>query len=141
MKINFFNNTNDSVFKYQRLIKRVFRPFNVKKSFDIIFVSEEEIKEINKNFRNKDQVTDVISFAYVDDPDNMIKNSLGEVYICVNRAYDQAKEYGHSKEREFLFLAIHGYLHLCGFDHMSEDEEKIMFAKQDEILLKAGILR
>ena len=68
-------------------------------------------------------------------------NELGDVFICVKRAYQQAIEYGHSNTREIAFLAVHGYLHLCGFDHQTKEEEEIMFSKQDEILSKAGILR
>lgn len=141
MKINFYNYSNQNVFKYQRLIKRVFREFNIKKDFDLIFTTEEEIQRINKEYRNKDSVTDVISFANIDDEANMDDKSLGEIFICVAKAFEQAKEYNHSNEREFLFLAVHGYLHLCGFDHMNEEDEKLMFRKQDEILAKAGILR
>ena len=141
MKINFYNNTSYSVFKYERLIKRIFKPFNVKKIFDLIFVDEEEIKRINNEFRKKDSVTDVISFAYVDDENNTDTKSLGEIFLCVPKAFEQAKEYKHSDEREFAFLAVHGYLHLCGFDHMNPEDEKVMFKKQDEILEKAGILR
>ncbi len=141
MKINFLNNTDTNVFKYQRLIKRVFKQFNINKSLDLIFVTQEEIKNINRDFRNKDSVTDVISFANIDDEDNYDNKSLGSIFICVDKAFMQAKEYNHSSEREFLFLAVHGYLHLCGFDHMTKEDEKIMFAKQDEILQKAGVLR
>ena len=141
MKINFYNNTKYNIFKYERLIKRTFRPFNVKKSFDLIFVDIKEIQRINKEFRNKDVPTDVISFAYVDDDENDIASSLGEIFICVEKAYEQAKEYKHSNEREFLFLAVHGYLHLCGFDHMTKEDEEVMFKIQDDILEKAGFKR
>ena len=141
MKVNFFNETDENLKDYIHLLKKLFKDINLKKSFNIIFVSEEEIQRINREFRHIDRVTDVISFALCDDVDNELVDEMGDIFICVKRAYDQAEEYGHSRKREFAFLAVHGYLHLCGFDHQTPEEEKIMFAKQDEILNKAGILR
>lgn len=141
MRINFYNNSNEKIWKYQRLIKRIFKTINRKDSFNLIFVTEEEIRQINKDYRNKDAITDVISFAEIDDQNRFDYNSLGDIFICVKRAYSQAKDYGHSPDREFAFLAVHGYLHLCGFDHMTKEDEEIMFKKQDDILNKAGIIR
>ncbi len=141
MRVNFFNETNENIKEYEKVIKSIFKDINLKKEFNIIFVTKEEIRRINNEFRHIDSVTDVISFALCDDPDSKFVNELGDIFICVEKAYEQALEYGHSKVREFAFLAVHGYLHLCGFDHMTESDEKIMFAKQDEILNKAGILR
>ena len=141
MKVNFFNETEENLKDYIHLLKKLFKDINLKKSFNIIFVDENEIQRINKEFRNIDRVTDVISFALCDDLENELIDEMGDIFICVKRAYEQAEEYGHSRKREFAFLAVHGYLHLCGFDHQTEEEEKIMFAKQDEILNKAGILR
>ena len=141
MRINFYNNSNENIWKYQRLIKRLFKPINRKDSFNLIFVTEEEIQEINRTYRNIDKVTDVISFAQIDEENRTDYRSLGDIFICVKRAYDQAKEYNHSSAREFAFLAVHGYLHLCGFDHMTKEDEEVMFKIQDDILLKAGINR
>jgi len=141
MKINFYNNSNENIWKYQRLIKRIFKGINRHDSFNLIFVTEEEIKEINKEYRNIDKVTDVISFAEIDDQNRYDFNSLGDIFICVKRAYEQADEYDHSPSREFAFLAVHGYLHLCGFDHMTKEDEEVMFKIQDDILNKAGIKR
>lgn len=141
MKVNFFNETNLKVKEYQKLINSIFKPFGTKKEFNIIFVDKDEIQRLNREFRKIDKVTDVISFALCDDEDIIQTNELGDIFICLDRAFEQAEEYGHSVTREVAFLAVHGYLHLCGFDHMTEDDEKIMFAKQDEILTKAGILR
>jgi len=109
--------------------------------FNIIIVDEEKIQYINKNYRNKDSVTDVISFALEDD-ETFIKTDmriLGDIYICLKKAKDQSIEYGHSFLRELSFLAIHGLLHLLGYDHMKEDEEKIMFELQERILSEYGI--
>ena len=109
--------------------------------FNIIIVDEEKIQYLNKNYRNKDSVTDVISFALEDD-NTFIKTDiriLGDIYICLKRAKDQSIEYGHSFLRELSFLTVHGLLHLLGYDHIKEDEEKIMFNLQEMILNEYGI--
>ena len=111
--------------------------------FNIIFVSNEKIHEINKEFRHVDRITDVISFALEDNPDIVYDDFrlLGDIYIAIDVAYDQAIEYNHSREREVCFLATHGLLHLLGYDHMTEEEEKEMFGKQEELLKEYGINR
>ncbi|MCR5231225.1 MAG: rRNA maturation RNase YbeY [Acholeplasmatales bacterium] len=142
MKVNFFNQTNQNIREYEKVIKNVFKTIELKKEFNIIFVDLAEIQRINKEFRHIDKPTDVISFALCDDEEyDKNQKELGDIFICIEKAFAQAAEYGHSKEREFAFLAVHGYLHLCGFDHQTKEEEKIMFEKQDEILNKAGITR
>ena len=111
--------------------------------FNIIIVDEEKIRYLNKEYRAKDSVTDVISFALEDD-DTFIKTDyrvLGDIYICLKRAKDQAMEYGHSLLRELSFLSIHGLLHLLGYDHMTKEDEKIMFELQERILNEYGIKR
>ena len=111
--------------------------------FNIIFVTNEAIHEINKIYRGVDRVTDVISFALEDGDD--IKNNpirvLGDIYIAIDVAYEQALEYGHSRVREVCFLATHGILHLLGYDHMNEEDEKVMFGKQKEILEGYDVVR
>ena len=134
MRINFFNETKEKTKEYEKLIKNVFKNFNNKKEFNIIFVSKEEIQKINREYRKIDKVTDVISFALCDDKDIIQTDELGDIFICVDRAIEQADEYGHSVTREMAFLAVHGYLHLCGYDHMTPEDEKIMFEKQELIL-------
>lgn len=111
--------------------------------FNVIIVSEEKIQELNKNYRGLDRVTDVISFALEDDKSFNMEGyrMLGDIYICLKRAKEQALEYGHSFKRELSFLAIHGLLHLLGYDHMNEDDEKVMFEKQEEVLNRYGIER
>lgn len=111
--------------------------------FNIIFVSNEEIHEINKNYRNVDRVTDVISFALEDNEADAFESFriLGDIYIAIDVAYDQAIEYNHSREREVCFLATHGILHLLGYDHMTVEEEKEMFTKQEELLNAYEITR
>lgn len=124
----------DFLYKY---IKYVVDKEKIKDAiFNIIFVSNDKIQELNKTYRNVDRVTDVISFA-LEDGEDVSKNPvrvLGDIYIAIDVAYKQASEYGHSRIREVCFLATHGILHLLGYDHMNEDDEKIMFDKQREIL-------
>lgn len=141
MKINFFNETKENIREYQRVIRDVFKTINSKKEFNIIFVDENEIRRINNEFRHIDKVTDVISFALIDDNEIVQTNELGDVFICVNKARSQAVDYGHSERREFAFLAVHGYLHLCGYDHQTPEEEKVMFDLQEKILEGANVKR
>ena len=111
--------------------------------FSIIFVSEEKIQKINKEYRGIDKVTDVISFAFLDNESvyDPIK-ILGDIYICIPKMIEQAKEYGHSEKRELSFLTVHGLLHLLGYDHTkSKEDEKIMFKLQEDILNLANIKR
>lgn len=108
--------------------------------FNVILVDNEYIHELNKNYREIDRVTDVISFAledYKDMPNGDVR-VLGDIYISVEKARSQAIEYGHSFKREICFLAVHGFLHLLGYDHMIKAEEDIMFGRQELILNEAG---
>ena len=111
--------------------------------FSIIFVEDEEIHEINKEYRNVDRITDVISFAFEDSKDLMYNDIrvLGDIYICIPQMKRQAQEYGHSEKRELSFLAVHGLLHLLGYDHMTKEEEKVMFSLQEMILDGENIKR
>lgn len=111
--------------------------------FNVIIVDNGEIHKINKEYRNIDRPTDVISFALEDD-DTFIKidkRILGDIYISIDKAKEQAEEYGHTLLRELCFLTIHGILHLLGYDHMEKDEEEIMFELQERILTEYGIKR
>ena len=109
----------------------------------IIFVDNDEIQNINKNYRNIDRVTDVISFALEDNNEEIVgERILGDIYLCIPRMKEQAIEYGHSEKRELSFLVCHGLLHLLGYDHVNnKEEEKIMFDLQDEILDSLNIKR
>ena len=103
----------------------------------LIITGPRTIKNINRDYRNIDKVTDVISFALLDSGDNEEYDGyieLGDIFINRNRVLSQAKEYGHSTKREFVFLFIHGLLHLLGYDHMNPKDEKIMFALQKKII-------
>ncbi|MCE5189325.1 MAG: rRNA maturation RNase YbeY [Eubacteriales bacterium] len=109
----------------------------------VLITDEEEIQQLNANYRKIDRVTDVLTFpawegdAILCPPDGY----LGDVAICYGRAVAQAKEYGHSLERELAFLAVHGALHLLGYDHMTQKDERVMLQKQTEILNAMGITR
>lgn len=111
--------------------------------FNVIFVDNETIKSINKEYRGIDSETDVISFALEDNNDIRFEfgRILGDIYISVPKMKDQAKEYGHSEKREMAFLTIHGLLHLLGYDHMNKEDEEIMFKEQELILDGYGITR
>jgi len=119
------------------VIKRTLNHEKVKNAnFSIVFVDNEKIQYLNKNYRNIDRITDVISFAFEDNA-KVVYNSvrfLGEIYICIPRMIEQANEYGHSETRELAFLTVHGLLHLLGYDHMEKADEEEMFALQEVIL-------
>ena len=106
----------------------------------VSLVDEKLIHQINRDYRHIDRVTDVISFAFLDNEDreNILKSEgdvvLGDIYICLDVAKRQAEEYGHSLNRELRFLFIHGLLHLLGYDHMTKEDEEIMFPLQEKIL-------
>ena len=111
--------------------------------FNIIFVNNEYIHNLNRDYRHIDRPTDVITFALEDGEKVNLKSwrMLGDIYISIDKAIEQSKEYGHSFLRELSFLTIHGFLHLLGYDHMNEDDEKIMFKEQEVILNEFGIKR
>ena len=111
--------------------------------FSVIFVDDEEIHRINKEYRHVDRVTDVISFAFEDNEEKIYNNIrvLGDIYICIPQMKRQATSYGHSEKRELSFLCVHGLLHLLGYDHMNESDEKIMFGLQELILNEKNIKR
>ena len=118
-------------------VKYVCRKLELDKcEFNIIIIDNERIREINREYRNIDRETDVISFAMEDNMDIKYDDFrlLGDIYISIDKCYSQAIEYGHSKVRELCFLATHGILHLLGYDHMNEVDEKEMFSLQNELL-------
>ncbi len=111
----------------------------------VSYVDNVEIQDLNATYRDKDSVTDVISFAMEDEEDNIFHEdagrALGDIIIADAVARAQAEDYGHSEMREFVFLALHGFLHLLGYDHMTDDDEREMNALQDAILKDFGINR
>lgn len=143
---NGFDPTYDYLEKeYSLIMKVAFDVLKIKTNYevDVNLVNDEEIHQINRDYRNVDRITDVISFAFNDDgsllgmiKDEEIPHLLGEIFICIPQALRQAKEIGNSDERELSFLFVHGLLHLLGYDHMKEEDAKIMFPLQDQILNK-----
>lgn len=111
--------------------------------FNVILVDNNYIHELNKNYRKIDRETDVITFALEDNEEVNEEEHrlLGDIYISVDKAKSQALEYGHSFKREICFLAVHGFLHLLGYDHMNKHDEEIMFSKQELILNEANITK
>ena len=148
IKSNVLINRNEFEFKAKPLIKKILKctckHLNIKTKHIVsyIFVDLNKIHEINKEYRNIDNPTDVISFAYIDSPNQTeIPYELGDVFICIDKVYEQAKSYGHSVYRECAFLITHGILHLLGYDHIEKEDETVMFRLQDEILNKLNITR
>ena len=144
VKIEIFNNSsyNIELDDFKKYFLSIMKDLQVEDALvNIIIVDNEEIKKINKEYRNIDNVTDVISFALEDVEFKTPFRILGDIYISYEKVKEQALKYEHSEKRELYFLATHGLLHLLGYDHMNENEEKIMFDLQKELLDKYDIKR
>ncbi len=133
--------------RYTEIAKVAFSYLNIKENYevDVSLVDDETIHQVNRDYRNVDRVTDVISFAFNDDKDPKdqinsldVQKMLGEILICLPQAKRQATEIGNSLERELSFLFTHGLLHLLGYDHMTPEDEAIMFPLQEMILGLVG---
>jgi len=138
MNVNIVKQVEDKV--DQRIIEQVLQVSSKKLSLEdytinVILVNNQIIQELNKSFRKKDKPTDVLTF-----PDGEFKN-LGDVFISLEKAREQAKEYGHSFSRELAFLTVHGLLHTLGYDHHTKEEEQEMFGLQESLLQEAKITR
>lgn len=144
-----FTNTGPSSFDdyesaYRELAIAIFKYLKITSDYivEVNLINDEEIQAINKAYRGKDAPTDVISFAFLDNIESEIAikgdvpRLLGEIMISYETAARQAKNYGHSLEREMKFLFTHGILHLLGYNHETEEQEQVMFALQDQILEK-----
>ncbi len=119
--------------------KKVLEVLKIEDEMDLslIIVGKTKIRNINREYRKIDRVTDVISFANIDsdDYDYLSEDvNLGDIFINVDRVNSQAKKYGHSVKREFVFLFVHGMLHLLGYDHMEKEDEEVMFSLQEKIV-------
>ena len=143
MQITIYNRTNQDAGVFEQLFEKIAEKAEqrLKLSDDyelsVTFVRSRTIHTINRDYRGIDRPTDVISFAIRDDMEfEMVEgmNDLGDIFINIDYARKQAKQYGHSYRREIAFLFTHGMLHCLGYDHMKEEDEKVMFALQDEIL-------
>ena len=147
-RFSIYNLTSYDISGYSKVIKKVLkRALKEEKVgkcyFNVIIVDNDYIKRINKEYRNIDKETDVISFALEDEKKENIDSirMLGDIYISIDKVKSQAKEYNHSEIREIAFLAVHGLLHLLGYDHMNKSDEEIMFNKQELILNGEKITR
>lgn len=153
MKVLFDNSTDfDFNEKYTDLVERVakealrYEGFSDNCEISFSLVDNEEIHEINKKYRGIDRPTDVLSFPLIDFeneevPDDSNTIALGDIIISIDKLKEQSEAYNHSFERELGFLTAHSMLHLLGYDHMTEPEEKVMFKKQEEILNNLGLTR
>ena len=146
--IEIFVQVDEEIKELETVEKVLYKALEIEKlentSFNLIIVDNKYIHELNKTYRHIDRETDVITFA-LEDEDTLVLPSderiLGDIYISIDKARAQAKEYNHSLLRELSFLAVHGFYHLLGYDHATKEEEKIMFAKQEEVLNVCEIRR
>ncbi|KGP73160.1 rRNA maturation RNase YbeY [Pontibacillus yanchengensis] len=154
MYIDFHDETNSVEENFIDLIQRILNFAAQKENItdeaeiSVSFVDNKEIQIINRNYRQKDEPTDVISFAMQEEGEDEMKIIgeempvlLGDIVISIDRAKEQAEEYNHSLERELGFLALHGFLHLLGYDHQSKEDESNMFTRQEDILNEFGLKR
>ncbi|MBB6175257.1 putative rRNA maturation factor [Anoxybacillus tengchongensis] len=154
LMIDFIDETNEiteqQIDLIEQLLQHAAKEEHVRDGAEVsvTFVDNEKIREINRDYRGKDQPTDVISFALEEMGEEEIEivgadfpPVLGDIIISVPKAREQAEQYGHSFMRELGFLAVHGFLHLLGYDHETEEEEKVMFAKQEQLLQQFGLTR
>jgi probable rRNA maturation factor len=135
--------------KLKRLPMRDLDDMSRRGSLSLVLVSDRKIRELNRQWRGKDYATDVLSFPLAVDERGVFERAeqseetweIGELIISMEKAAEQAAQYGHSNERELAFLFVHGFLHILGFDHITKAQEKEMFARQSEILVAAGFPR
>ena len=143
--------------KFEEIIKKVIEQCfkeekleNSKLNISITLTTPENIRKINKEYRNVDNETDVLSFPIFEkeELDKKILNNnfeyediLGDIVISIKRVEEQAKEYGHSFERELSYMIVHGFYHLMGYDHIKEEDKLVMRSKEEKVLTKLGITR
>ena len=153
-EVSFLGLEEDS--KYLELIEKVIRQAfieekieNVKLYINIILTNPENIKNINKQYRDIDKETDVLSFPMFEKEEienlrkngNDIEETLGDIVISLQKVEEQAEEYGHSFERELSYMLIHGFYHLMGYDHMNDNDKVQMREKEEGVLNKLQITR
>jgi probable rRNA maturation factor len=144
--------SDDLLDMLRRVLEEAARAEEVEGEVTVTFVDNARIHELNREYRGIDRPTDVLSFAmneegeeeieiFLDEEMEGMPNMLGDIIISIPKTREQAEEYGHSFERELGFLAVHGFLHLLGYDHMTEEDEKEMFSRQEEILHRVRLTR
>lgn len=126
-------NENDWIDFSEKILRLLDLPEDTELS--LTFVNNEEIHKLNKEYRQKDYATDVLSFPFENEFNLPINNILGDIIISLQKAESQAQEYGHSFNRELGFLIVHGILHLNGYDHETKEDEEEMFSLQKKLLL------
>ena len=140
----------DTIALVEKVLQSAAKQLSVKDGAEVsvTFVTNDAIHQINLEYRGKDMPTDVISFAMeemgegeIEIKDAELPVLLGDIIISVDRTIEQAESYNHSFERELCFLAVHGFLHLLGYDHDTEEKEKEMFGLQETILQAFGLKR
>lgn len=155
MHIDYQDETNEVTDEQLELVDRIlkfaaqYEKLDGNYELSITFTTDEEIQIINREYRGIDRPTDVISFALEEESEGEIAFErvegmpilLGDLIISLDTMRRQAAEYNHEEKRELGFLALHGFLHLLGYDHMTEEDEKEMFGRQDEILQAFGLTR
>lgn len=151
MVINFNDFTNEEMVNIQKVYSEAEKELSLPQEMEVnlVIVSPDTIKNMNNKYRQVDRVTDVLSFPMLDSINDLNEEcdallgevNIGDIYICRERAIEQAIEYKHSLKREICFLALHGLLHLLGYDHIEKKDEQIMFPLQDKILQMAEITR
>lgn len=129
---NMYDINEDEINEYITYMKK---KMDEQRDFSLVFIDNDYIKELNKEYRQKNAETDVLTF--VEDT----RYYLGDILISYPKIVEQAKEYNHEIKREMYFLITHGFLHLLGYDHLEKEDEKIMFDKQNELLNNYGIRR
>jgi len=133
-----FNETNETIDikDIETLLNNTVKFLSIEEAiFNVIIVDDEKIHEINREYRNVDRPTDVISFALEDDKTMTSEvRILGDIYVSIDTARRQAYEYYNTEKEELRFLIIHGLLHLLGYDHMNESDEKEMMSLEEEVL-------
>lgn len=134
----------------QKVLKECFSVENMEKSnlyISVTLTNPENIRKLNKEYRNIDKETDVLSFPMFEKTEIEYakkithEEALGDIVVSIERVYEQAEEYGHSFERELAYMIVHGFYHLMGEDHVEEDEKKIMREKEENVLSKLNIIR
>jgi len=137
--LNLINQCNEENYEsfIKPIVKQTYKKMNIhkKQTVNIILVTSEQIRDLNQSYRNIDKATDVLTF-----PSEM-DDELGDIFISIHKAMEQAKAYGHSFRRELAFLVVHGLLHAIGYDHDTEEKEHIMFNLQEKILNELKLFR
>lgn len=154
MKLIINNETNEDINIKNDLEKVIREVLDVEKidqekcEVSLSFVDEEKIRQLNRDFRSIDRATDVLSFPIEDffneDRENILKKPylmLGDVVICLDVARKQADDLGHSFEREIMYLTCHSIFHLLGYDHIEDDDKKIMRKREKEVMKNLGVFK